>query len=307
MRLHRWGSAGGTVARAGAILLAAAVLMAATGHARAADDERILILRPDQGRIVPGDSTGGPLRLETGIEVRGDSISIRDVLARAREAELRKFEGLSTLAYTQRVRIVMTFGGKKPRTRVHDRVERVYFRAPDRWVRAAVLDSTWEVGADGTPRSLKEDEDDVSVSVGRDDLTRIPYYLERLERFRFGENPPFSITDSTIVYEISFSPASDFDEMPGGRIWLLTPGYRIVREEFEMSRLPFPWVLKSLDLLTREWAPVGDWWLEKRIAGRARMGLNFLGLPEETEFVVSFDDYRLNPELDPGLFEGGDR
>lgn len=307
MRLHRWRTAGGALAHAGAILLATALLGAMPGTARAAEDERILILRPGQGRIVPGDSTGGPLRLETGIEVRGDSISIRDVLARAREAELRKFEGLSTLAYTQRVRIVMTFGGKKPRTQVHDRVERVYFRAPDRWVRAAVLDSTWEVGADGTARAIEEDEGKVRVSVGREDLTRVPYYLERLERFRFGENPPFSITDSTIVYEISFTAASDFDEMPGGRIWLLTPGYRIVREEFELSRLPFPWVLKSVDLLTREWAAVGDWWLEKRIAGRARMGLNFLGLPEEAEFVVSFDDYRLNPELDPGLFDGGDR
>jgi hypothetical protein len=309
MRLHR-NHRGRAWRRTGIVALGAALICAAAPPpaALAADEERILILRPGQGRIVRPDSAGGPLRLETGIEVQGDSVSIREVLEKAREGERRKFEGLASLAYTQRVRLVMTFGGKKPRTRVQDRVERVYFMAPDRWTRAAVLDSTWEIGPDGAAGPVTDDEDEgLQVSRRREELTRIPYYLERLERFRFGERPYRSVTDSTIVYEIEFRPASDFDDVPGGRIWLLTPGYQIVREEFVLDRLPFPWVLKSLDLVTREWAPVGDRWLERRIAGRARLGLNFLGLPEDAEFVVSFEDYRLNPELDPKLFEGGDR
>jgi hypothetical protein len=309
MRLH-WIGRARAGRCAGALILSTAGLlaMAGPGTARADGDERILILRPGQGRIVRPDSTGGPLRLETGIEVVGDSVSIREVLEKAREGERRKFAGLETLAYTRHVRVVLSFGGKKPRTRVQDLVERVYFRAPDQWVRAAVRDTTWELDAAGVARAIPDDDEEkIRLSAGREGLDRIPYYLERLERFRFGDRPRTSLTDSTIVYEIEFRPASDFDDVPGGRIWLLTPGYQIVREEFEMNRLPFPWVLRSLDLVTREWAPVEDRWLERRIAGRARLGMNVFGLPEEAEFVVNFDDYRLNPELDPRLFDGGDR
>lgn len=307
MRLH-WNRPPGARRRAGILCVLGGLLIAGAAPAAADGGDRILVLRPGQGRIVRPDSAGGPLRLETGIEVRGDSVSIRDVLEKAREGERRKYAGLTTLAYTQRVRIVMTFGGAKARTRVQERVVRVYYRAPDRWTRAAVHDSTWEVGPDGVSRAVTDEDDDgLRVSAQREELTRVPYYLERLERFRFGDRPRYSLTDSTIVYEIEFHPASDFDDVPGGRIWLLTPGYQIVREEFELSRLPFPWVLKSVDLLTREWAQVGDRWLERRITGRARLGLNFLGVPGEAEFVVHFDDYRLNPELDPRLFEGRDR
>jgi hypothetical protein len=253
------------------------------------------------------DTFPGPVYQMKGIEVVAPRIPLKELIRKAREGERHKYDGLTTLAFTRTIRVTSRWEGKKARTRMTEIVQRVYFRAPDDWVEATLLDSTWVVMADGSPgKAEDDDEDKVSVTVDRRQLAEIPYYLERIDKFRF-DIARRSATDSTILYEVDFRPLSDFDELPGGKLWLLTPGYQIVREEFSMENLPFPWVLKELDHLVREWQPVGDRWLEKRITGRARLGLNFLTVPHAIEFVARFDDYRINPELDPKIFDGKGR
>jgi hypothetical protein len=96
---------------------------------------------------------------------------------------------------------------------------------------------------------------------------------------------------------------SDFDLLPAGRMWILTGRYQVVREEIEFRRVPLPGVLRGIDLVTREWQEIDGRWLQKRITGRARLGLpGFLRAPAAIEVAVTFGQYVLNPALDPALF-----
>lgn len=281
------------------------VLLLGSIRTAEAQEDQIRVLPPGEGRTtILGDSTNPRLEIRE-LTVGGQRVDLRDILRKAVEGERQKYAGLKTLALTRRARIVARYGGKKARTEINEIVRRVFFQAPDHWVEATVLDTTWSVMADGSIRPPdEEDDDDTMVEVNRRKIEEIPYYLERLDKFRFFQGS-IHRTDSTAVFEIPFEPKSDFDDLPGGRLWLLAPGYQIVREEFILTNLPFKWAVKGLDLLTREWQPVEGRWLEKRITGRVDFTgmVQKIGAPVSVEFVLTYDDYRLNPDLNSSIFD----
>jgi hypothetical protein len=292
--------------------LAAFGLLFAAGQALAQGD--VQVLPPGAGKAtVEADSTRPRLAIKE-ITVSGERVDLREILRKAVEGEKKKHAGLTTFSYTRRIRSVMRFEGKKARTRIDDIVQRVYYRAPDQWVEVTAFDSTFTLNTDGSRREDDDehgDEDDdeggLDVSMESRSIEENPFYLERLDRFRFYQGP-IHRTDSTAVFEIEFEPVSDFsDDTPGGTLWLLAPGYQIVREEFRFEKgLPAGWILKGLDLLTREWQQVEDRWLERRLTGRVTLaqglGLKQMGVPKTIEFVVEYDDYRLNPDLPAAIF-----
>jgi hypothetical protein len=114
-----------------------------------------------------------------------------------------------------------------------------------------------------------------------------------------------------VLYEIGFEPKSDFDVLPGGRVWLLTNGYQIVREEYEVKNLPMPWVLKSLGLLTRDWQQIDGRWLPHRITARvglrSALGFGLVEVPRVVEIVILYDGYKIDSYVDPALFQGRPR
>jgi len=281
-------------------------------NGRAAAQGETQVLPPGAGQAtVEGDSTHPRLAIKE-ITVSGERVDLREILRKAVEGEKKKHAGLKTFSYTRRIRSVMRFEGKKARTRIDDIVQRVYYRAPDQWVEVTAFDSTRTLNPDGSPRENDDKGDDekdhLNVTAESRSIEEKPFYLERLDRFRFYQGP-IHRTDSTAVFEIQFEPVSDFsDDTPGGTLWLLAPGYQIVREEFRFEKgLPAGWILKGLDLLTREWQQVEDRWLERRLTGRVTLGqdwgLKQMGVPKTIEFVVEYDDYRLNPDLPDAIFE----
>lgn len=285
-------------------------VMAALPRPALASADSTLVISPGGGKVKPGG--GGPLELEDEIVIEGRKVPILEVVRRAQEGERHKYDGLTTLAYTQKIRLTMKYGGRKARTRVQEIVQRVYYRAPDDWVTATIQDTTVVVSSSGEVRRDTDEDDEgqgsVRITVTNDgaSIGDVPIYLERLDKFRFTALRR-SVTDSTALHEIRFEPMSDFGTLPGGRIWLLAPTYQIVREEYELERLPYPWIFKKLDFLVREWQPVEGRWVQKRIAARARLGMNFLSVPEAVEFAMDFTDYRFNPVLDEAIFTGRKR
>ncbi len=269
--------------------------------------EKIRVLPAGQGRVVIAAEDTTVLELEM-IDVVADTVPLIEIIRKAQAGERRKYEGLSTLSFNQTVKVSMSYTGKKPRTECMETTRRAYYRAPDSWRVVTLRDTAYQVLDDGARSSWKEGRETVRVNASDDetdrDLTQLPFYLERLDKFRF-EIAHRSIRSHQIVYEVAFEPLSDFDVLPGGRLWLLTPDYQIVREEFRLKNLPAPWILKGVDLLTRDWQNVDGRWVVRRITGRVDLGLNFLKVPNSIEFVAHYDHYEFNPVLAEGLFRRG--
>jgi len=249
------------------------------------------------------------------IRVNATRVPLLEIIRKAQEGERRKYEGLRTLAYTQMVKVTIEFAD---RTECHEIAQRMYYRAPDAMREVTIRDDEYILRPDGTreaiDKSAKKDRG-VRIDIGTDDtsesrddvepasaLTNLPDYLERLDRYDF-KILSRSIRPDQVVYEIGFAPKSDFDLLPMGRMWILTGRYQVVREEFELQRVPLPGILKSIDLLTREWQEIDGRWVQKRITGRARVRLpGFFKAPKSLEVAVTFGQYAFNPELDPALF-----
>ena len=243
-------------------------------------------------------------------------IGLAEIIRKAPEGERHKYDGISSLAFNRTFKVTLVYGGRKPEKHCLENSARVYYQSPDRWTEAPLRDSRYILEPDGTRRPWsEEDEENVQFDVNDGDssalwLENLPPFLEETEKYDF-RILHRSLQRDQVLYEIGFRPRSEFDLVPGGRVWILTGGYQIVREEYEMANLPVPWILKSVDLLTREWQEVDGRWLPRRVTARIELhtaiGLGLVRIPSAAEVVVLFDDYRLDPELDPALFESGAR
>jgi hypothetical protein len=247
-------------------------------------------------------------------------VPLAEIIRKAQDGERHRYDSLTTLAFNRTIKITLKYGGRKPQTRCIESIARVYFQSPDRWAETTIREEKYVLAPDGSHKPWKEknsdgeDNDDVTISVGDDNgsqsarrLSDLPPYLEETDKYDF-EILNRSIRPGQVLYEIGFEPRSDFDMLPGGRLWLLTNGYQIVREEYHLKNLPVPWLLKSLALVTREWQEVDGTWVPSRITARAGLrsgvGLGLIDIPETVEVVLSFDQYRFEVPLDPKLFEG---
>jgi hypothetical protein len=240
--------------------------------------------------------------------VRSPRLPILEIIRKARDGEKHKYDGIQSLAYTLVTKVAVVFESPKPRTEITETTYRVYHRAPDQWRSIELRKNEFILEADGTRRPKDEKKHKMDVELEADDrrdgrsLTKLPDYLERLDRYDF-KILHRSLRPDQVVYEVGFQPKSDFEILPEGRMWVLTKGYQLVREELRFRQLPMPGILKAVDLVTREWQEVDGRWVEKRVTGRAEIGLpKLLRAPKIIEVVVSYHDYVFNPTLDPALF-----
>jgi hypothetical protein len=247
-------------------------------------------------------------------------VPLAEIIRKAQDGERHRYDSLTTLAFNRTIKITLKYGGRKPQTRCIESIARVYFQSPNRWAETTLREDKYVLAADGSHKPWKEkdaesdDNDDFSITVNDDRssqsaqrLSDLPPYLEETDKYDF-EILNRSIRPGQVLYEIGFEPRSDFDMLPGGRLWLLTNGYQIVREEYHLKNLPVPWLLKSLALVTREWQEVDGKWVPSRITARAGLrsgvGMGLIDIPETVEVVLLFDQYHFEVPLDPKLFEG---
>jgi hypothetical protein len=250
-------------------------------------------------------------------------IPLEEIIRKAQYGEQHRYDSLKTLAFNRTIKITLKYGGRRPKTRCIENVARVYFQGPDRWAESTLREEKYTLGADGSRQPWEEEgeeegeeEDGEVVEVRVEDgegsnqarrLSQVPPYLEETSKYDF-EILNRSIRPDQVLYEIGFEPRSEFDVLPGGRLWLLTNGYQIVREEYHLENLPVPWILKSVGLLTRDWQEQEGRWVPSRITARAELrsgiGLGILDVPKTVEAVLVFDQYRFDLPLDPQLFEG---
>lgn len=276
--------------------------LAAASPGRTAPHERVFATEDSLQVYVAPDTT----------RVVGRRVPLTEIIRKAQQGEVHKYDGISTLAFNRTIKITLKYGGRAPKTRCIETAARVYFRSPDQWASAPLRSDKYIIDADGSrrPWNDKEDDDndiDIDVDAGEGGrLSEVPEYLENTDQYDF-RIAHRSLQHDQVLYEIAFVPRSEFDVLPSGHVWVLTGGYQIVREEYELKNLPVPWLLKSIGLLTREWQRVDERWVPKRITARAelrsKLGLGMVEIPRTVEVVVVFDEYRFDLPLDAALFE----
>lgn len=240
-------------------------------------------------------------------------IPLAEIIRKAQEGERHKYDGIRTLAFNRTIKLTMVDAGSRPQTRCREIVTRLWFQSPDRWHETPLREAQYVIAPDGTRQPWEGERDGemkirVESDPGARSLVDLPPYLEEVDQFAF-RIVNRSLRPDQVLYEIAFEPRSDFEVLPGGRVWLLTNGYQIVREEYHLKNLPVPWLLKSIGLLTREWQQLEGHWVQKRITARAELrsglGLGLVKIPATVEIVVLFDQYKFDAPLDPALFESG--
>jgi hypothetical protein len=236
-------------------------------------------------------------------------IPLAEIIRKAQEGERHKYDNISTMAFDRTLKVTMTYGGSNPKSRCIESTARVYYRNPDGWAEAPLRESKFEIDAKGERKPWKKEDLDIQVNDeegGARSLSELPEYLQDTGKFDF-QIAHRSLQPDQVLYEITFEPKSDFDVHPSGRVWLLTNGYQIVREEYHLKNLPVPWLLESLGLLTREWQQVEGHWVQKRITARAQLrtelGLGLVKIPRLVEVAIVYDQYRFGLPLDEKLFE----
>lgn len=306
---------------AAALVVAAGLAAGAGGSSRseAQAAERAVRPRAPGERIFASEDS---LRVYVAPEtthVVARRIPLEEIIRKAQYGEQHRYDSLKTLAFNRTIKITLKYGGRKPKTRCIENVARVYFQSPDRWAESTLRDEKYTLGPDGSHEPWKEkgdEEDGEVVEVRVEDgegpnqarrLSQVPPYLEETSKYDFTILNR-SIRPDQVLYEIGFEPKSEFDILPGGRLWLLTNGYQIVREEYHLKNLPVPWLLKSVGLLTRDWQEQEGRWVPSRITARAELrsgiGMGILDVPKTVEAVLVFDQYRFDLPVDPQLFEG---
>jgi hypothetical protein len=236
-------------------------------------------------------------------------IPLAEIIRKAAEGERHKYDGITTLAFNRTLKVTLKYLGHDPKSRCIENAARVYYQSPDQWAEAPLRDIKYILLPDGTrkPWNDKDEDEDIHIEMGADEgnrLSEVPDYLIDTDKYDF-KILHRSLQRDQVLYEIGFKPRSEFDVLPGGRIWILTGNYQIVREEYEIANLPVPWLLKSLGLLTREWQMVGSRWVPRRITARAELrnvGLGLVDVPRTVEAVVVFDEYKFDLPLDAALF-----
>lgn len=239
------------------------------------------------------------------VEIRATRLEIGDIVDRCIESEERLRENIESHVYTQSVRTVFHvdgYGENAKKRMVIEQADRVFFRKPDD-SRTVNITTARYVIEDGERRPWEDGEDE-TVDIEYDDLNGLPFYLEDREQYRF-EIVSRRIVGDRVIYEVDLEPRSDFEIAPGGRIWIDTSTFSILREEFDFGdRVPMPMFVKSVGPFIRERERIGDLWVWKRFLVRVdlRMGwLRFLekDIPDTVEFIVSFRDHRVNEDPAP--------
>lgn len=245
--------------------------------------------------------------------VSANRLTIGEIVRRCIEREEALKKQIETHTFTQYVKAVMHVGGygdDADKLLITEDVGRSTF-IRDGESKSVTLKSERYILEDGERKPWEEaEEEGGTIRIQYRDLEDLPFYLEDEDQYDF-EILSREIAGDRVVYEVSLAPKSDFEIAPGGKIWVDTSNFQILREEFQFGdRVPLPMIVKSIGPLIRERERIGDLWVWKRILARVDLRIGWLRfmeekIPDTVEFVVLFSDHRVNEDL-PGDSEPSD-
>jgi outer membrane lipoprotein-sorting protein len=246
--------------------------------------------------------------------VTAPRVSLDEILKRVAEGEARRDSMMVDQTYTMIARITYLDADGKAPTGARKKLEyasKVYKKHPNK-VREIPLLQTSDV-------NKKQGDDNVNVSSSRgmrEQIVSFAFEPRTRTKYRFKIDDR-KVVGGHVVYVISFTPKSKFDDLPEGRVWVDTNDFVIAREEFwYRDRSPAPLVFKSIDSCVLERTKVdGKWWVMSRMLARvqvtsaARMMARLAKEPlsPTVDFVASLSDWKINQGIDDAVFAAAER
>ncbi len=235
------------------------------------------------------------------IEVTSERLGISDIVDRCirREEEMRK--RIAVHDWTQRVKTSLAIGGSSDRPDkeiVIEEVSRVELRRPTSKKKVLLARHEYEV-VDGERQERKAEAkgpDGEPIEVRYEDFDDLPFYLQDRDDYDFWIEER-QIVGSSLIYKVRLAPKSEFDVAPGGRIWVDTSTYQILREEFDFGdRVPMPMFVRSIGPVVREREKVGDVWVVSRVLLRVDLRVGWMRfmddeIPDRVEIAATYRDH----------------
>ena len=289
------------IARAGGI--AALLMLILPIHVASAQEQATPgkhMARSDSLRSLPNYGVTDTTHVET------RPITLREIIARAVEGEKSKLEGRQSLSYTMTVRSIAIWDEKKKE--IEDVILMAYTEASgynkfveinEHFSRYDYKDGNWLLAPDKT-------ETDSSVRVETDgyaDFTELPFFLEEQAEFDF-ELLGRTIEVDHVIFEIAFTPKSDFKPLPAGTVFIDTNDYRIIHEEYRFAQNPFPLLLKDIKHMSRHWErlPTGEWVFTRVLAEIELRGGFFGMIPDRVLLSLERSDFAFDEPYSTHIF-----
>ena len=239
------------------------------------------------------------------LQVRREKLTLREIIERSIEGERTKLAGRRSMTYTAQVRVVSTWKKKKE---IEEVVLRTYAEA-DGFERTVELGQrTQRLRRDGDTWIADDPDDDepgfVQVDSGESrEFEQIPFFFEDLDRYRF-ELVDRIVEREHVIFRVAFEPRSEFDALPSGTLYIDTNRYRVVHEEFDFSRNPFPLLLRDITRVSRQWTELpGGEWVFTKIRGEVTLRADPFGMiPERVIFSVERDEFAFDVDYDAREF-----
>lgn len=285
-----------------AIVCSCGVAANAAAQSPAAGDSTAVRVRPAPPVLeIPGERI-----IADTLQVRREKLSLREIIARSIEGERTKLSGRRSMTCTSTVRVIATWKDKRE---IEDLVLRSYADV-EGTERTAMLGAktTHYVRENGEwvidPDPDQESDNTVQVeSGGHNDFDELPIFFDEIQEYDFELIERFVQTDH-VIFRIAFRPKSEFKPLPSGTLYVDTDRYRIIQEEYDFGKNPFPLLLKDLKRVSRQWTelPTGEW-VNTTIRGEVELRADPFGwIPRSVAFAYSRTDFAFDVDYDERLF-----
>jgi len=237
------------------------------------------------------------------IEVRGELLTIDEVIARAAQVEQGDRSCEVPRRFTSHVRFVAVFGDTTApgcKREVLEQVSRVEEGPGPAAARSICIWENSEVWrGDSLAESKLKEIDRRRFGRQIEQIRQISFTLER-GLYHYAIIDRRKLPDQTLIH-VSYLPRQDFAPRPEGEAWLDTRHFVVLRQTGRWTRnVPLPFLIRAIDGFSVRRSRYGPIWLEDEMWMRISFR-HGLGGPDRIEFSISLSDVTVGsgPQVAP--------
>ncbi len=240
---------------------------------------------PDSIRVIvdPGVSTLDTLR------TTAPRVTVAEVVRRIGARMASERARIRTHEYTGLTKIIAIHGTDAdgiPERKIYETAERVRLDRGGDYQHVTLWrrEQTWKHG-ELAKTEVKDEVETSWETIGEEVRESIPFSPESGDDYTYAIVDR-ALADSTVIYEVRYTPKSKFDGLSSGTVWIDYGEYVIRRLAGEIVESPpVPLLVRAISDFRARFKPCGDFWVLDDIYARIELrDVPLLGLPRTLEF-----------------------